>query len=435
MRGRGRIGIAATESLGDRFRLLGRPVFIACATTLALNDHLLKHRYPGWWTGKLSDVAGLVVVTTCVSVLLGPRLGLVLAGLGFTLLKTTWVVAEVASSILGGPTIQDPTDLLALTVLVPMAVGLRRPQGSRRSPPESRGAGRLHAVRVVISAALPVAGAVLAVVSATATSCAPRAAVTLVADRGASLYALVDDGDVWAKSDDGGRSWFPSEPPRGVPSPPSRGPNVDPGPTGPQEGCIGDGTCWRLRDRRVIEVRKPGGDWMEEYRVTDAEFGEISTGCRGGQVGVLSSLAITDAGPGPIVAASYGAEGVLVREGDGTWHQVGVLSASPAEASTLGRASSTAVLLFGPVLAILMFVLGRRAWASWRRGLVAIAVGWLTTISVAGAIVVWTGPNTDPFIILGRATIAGALVTTVAAVMTARRPPREPFVPQRPDVS
>ncbi|WP_156325293.1 hypothetical protein [Nonomuraea sp. SBT364] len=34
---------------------------VVAALVLLLNDHLLKHAWPGPVTGKLSDVAGLVV--------------------------------------------------------------------------------------------------------------------------------------------------------------------------------------------------------------------------------------------------------------------------------------------------------------------------------------------------------------------------------------
>jgi hypothetical protein len=36
------------------------PVPLVALATLILNDHVLKQRYPGWVTGKLSDVAGMV---------------------------------------------------------------------------------------------------------------------------------------------------------------------------------------------------------------------------------------------------------------------------------------------------------------------------------------------------------------------------------------
>ena len=47
--------------MADRWRWLGRPFFLLAIALLALNDHVLKQRYPGWWTGKLSDFAGVVV--------------------------------------------------------------------------------------------------------------------------------------------------------------------------------------------------------------------------------------------------------------------------------------------------------------------------------------------------------------------------------------
>jgi hypothetical protein len=37
-----------------------RPVPLAALVVLAVNDHVLKAAYPGWITGKLSDLAGMV---------------------------------------------------------------------------------------------------------------------------------------------------------------------------------------------------------------------------------------------------------------------------------------------------------------------------------------------------------------------------------------
>ena len=36
------------------------PVALAAIAVLVVNDHVLKSAYPGWLTGKLSDIAGLV---------------------------------------------------------------------------------------------------------------------------------------------------------------------------------------------------------------------------------------------------------------------------------------------------------------------------------------------------------------------------------------
>jgi hypothetical protein len=42
-------------------RALLHPVAIASIALLVINDHVLKAAYGTWWTGKLSDVAGLAV--------------------------------------------------------------------------------------------------------------------------------------------------------------------------------------------------------------------------------------------------------------------------------------------------------------------------------------------------------------------------------------
>jgi hypothetical protein len=46
-------------------RALGSPVAALCLVLLVLNDHLLKQAWPGWVTGKLSDVVGLVAGPCC----------------------------------------------------------------------------------------------------------------------------------------------------------------------------------------------------------------------------------------------------------------------------------------------------------------------------------------------------------------------------------
>ncbi|ATB45032.1 hypothetical protein [Corallococcus macrosporus] len=37
------------------------PVTVAAVALLILNDHVFKAQWPSWWTGKLSDVAGLAM--------------------------------------------------------------------------------------------------------------------------------------------------------------------------------------------------------------------------------------------------------------------------------------------------------------------------------------------------------------------------------------
>jgi hypothetical protein len=250
----------------------------------------------------------------------------------------------------------------------------------------------------------------------------------MVTAAGEDLYALVATGaasERWAISEDGGRTWRGSEPPSTGSSPSTTADLYeDPGPTGQQEACNSDGTCWRLRDRRSVERIAPDGTTVEEFQLTDSQFSEISTGCAGGSIGVLASITTTEGeGDAPVVA-SLGADGALVRQDDGSWEQVRVLSAPPVEANRAETAASRALLLFGPVLALVVWLVGRRRWPSWRTGLAVTAAGWLAMIMAAGAIGILAGPDTDEARVLCRVAVPGMILTSVVAIIVARRPAR-----------
>ena len=446
-----RDAIGVSSAFRERWRLLGRPWFLGFVFVLALNDHLLKDLHPGWWTGKLSDFAGVAIVGTVTSMFVGRGKGLVLTGLGFLILKTLPGAAEMVEPFLGGVTSRDASDLVALSILIPLAhvlgpnVGVvGHTVGSPRSPSghhTTRDRGR-----TVLSDIMPVAGAVLALVTTTATSCGPSPAVTRVAADDGTLYAFVDRGwsdSGWALSRDGGHTWRPSNAPTGYPSPPHTRPDpfVDPGPAGPSRVCASDGTCWRLRDQRVIERRSSGGDWTEEFRLSDDEFSSISTGCTGGQVGVLGSVASAEGPAGHQVLVSLGARGVLIRRADGTWAENPIRSASSAAPSLFEGAGFRLVLLFGPTLFIVVWLIGRRRWPSWRAGLLAVVLGWIWLLAAAGVAEFLAGDSRDPGLLIGRVEIVGMVVISVVAVTISRRTPRTspeippPFpVPRRPDV-
>jgi hypothetical protein len=56
--------------------LLLHPVVLAAIACFLVNDHVLKPSHPGWFTGKLSDVAGLIffpVLIAAVAELVSPR--------------------------------------------------------------------------------------------------------------------------------------------------------------------------------------------------------------------------------------------------------------------------------------------------------------------------------------------------------------------------
>ncbi len=313
---------SALAPIGARSRWLGHPTFATAVVLLAVNDHILKDRYPGWWTGKLSDIAGVAVVATMAAVLLGRRRGFVATAAAFVLLKTAPGLAEQTSPFLGGVTRRDHTDLVALLILFPLdwvfrtapTIDRTDPQqedGAAPAPVASSTARRIHRLVAAVAGIAPAFRAVTAVVATTATSCGPKPAVTEVGAAGAQLFAFVDRGwgeGSWAQSGDGGRTWIRSGPPPGrAAGPPSDDPYVD-SPTGPTEACAGD-VCYRIVDRRTVQRRSPDGTWRDEVRLSDEEFGAISTGCAGAQRGVLRSVAVAGTRGGASAVASLGAGG------------------------------------------------------------------------------------------------------------------------------
>ncbi|HEY8375062.1 MAG TPA: hypothetical protein VIK91_01180, partial [Nannocystis sp.] len=111
-------------------RALLSPVWLGALAVLGINDHLLKGAgvLPGVVTGKLSDLAGMLVAPALLAALLGvkTRRGLlychIAVGLVFALINVSPACADAWSwlmSLVGFPwaITVDPTDLLALPAL------------------------------------------------------------------------------------------------------------------------------------------------------------------------------------------------------------------------------------------------------------------------------------------------------------------------------
>src|SRR5262245_30744126 len=107
------------------------PLWLGALALLLANDRWLKYAdlAPGWLTGKLSDLAGMIVAPVLLAVLLGVRRrGALLAchvavGLVFSLIKLSPWCADAWSwsmGLFGYPwtIVLDPTDLLALPTLL-----------------------------------------------------------------------------------------------------------------------------------------------------------------------------------------------------------------------------------------------------------------------------------------------------------------------------
>ena len=126
------------QNLEHSLRCLQHPTTLISIALLILNDHVLKTSIPSWFTGKLSDFAGLFffpfIIATGLSILFAKydlkrhtigHLSFGVVAIGFFLIKTipsvNNVTAKIASFVIGGTPqiIIDPTDLIALLVMGP----------------------------------------------------------------------------------------------------------------------------------------------------------------------------------------------------------------------------------------------------------------------------------------------------------------------------
>ncbi len=384
---------------GAALAWLGHPATVLALTVLVVNDHVLKPAFPGPVTGKLSDVAGLVLAPPLVAVLLtlvAPRLparaavvvGLVSVGAGFAVVKSSGYAADVASAawtVLAGPSLvrADPTDLLTLPSL-----GLawwvwtrarRRPVGAR--------AVRLVRLVVLLPAAMLAVAATSAVHYPYAIGAATldgRPAISTGGGCCAIWPETPADGAWWIG--DGG-SWRPaseSETARLNSAPSPRPPACTP---------AGD-RCYRpvSGHLRVEESDDGGRSWRTGWEISDARREPLVRRHPdpGDPARHFSSraLAVFETGGGHSVVVANGRDGFVVRHPDGRWERAGWLGvegdhdhyrklpepgvSDPGERGTdvlltvvLALILGFAVLVVGAQLAV------RRSGGSWVWGVVA----------------------------------------------------------------
>jgi hypothetical protein len=312
---------------GVSVRTLASPGFVFALVLLILNDHFMKQAWPGWVTGKLSDVAGLVVAPLLLGVLLTawrvPRpmpAALLATGGAFTLAKASTVGAAVASavwSLTGVPTLirADVTDVLALPALYGAWLVHRqvsaRPAGDWRS---------------TVSRATGVAMLPLAVLATAATDCYDSPGVDnlqVVSGRFAGgpprleerigVQGLLLAGNGTLASPDEVELRFPEEA----------------SPWRVRAACDDDGTCWRI-DPDVtyvpsVQMSPDGGrTWYRDLWVTpdqrDQDLEGAPRGCGGDPSRlVLTDLVVLRDGTSVRVAVAAGDAGIYVRTVGGRW--------------------------------------------------------------------------------------------------------------------
>lgn len=308
--------------------------FLVATAVLLVNDHVLKYRHPGWVTGKLSDVAGPVVVAALAATVVGRRPAVALTALAFTVVKTVPGVAELVAPILGGVTRRDPSDVVGLVGLVPLWFGSRRSERSTAtatttavasSPSRRATAGR----RRVLATCAPV----VAVVALTATSQPNPPEVRTLATDGATVYAEMGvrgsyaATDVsWAASTDGGRTWEPTR----TPTVAALAAMV----RSETEVCRPDGSCLSARGATVDEH---GGDgsWRSTFQLSRDQADVLAYRRFGSGAPVdelFTGVLVAPLADGEVVLVAASDQGVLRRSGT-AWERVAVLGAVPTPTS------------------------------------------------------------------------------------------------------
>lgn len=329
---------------GERARTvlawIGHPAVLLAVAVLLVNDHLLKRRWPGPVTGKLSDLAWMLVAPPVLALVLtiaatavaqatrrvpsartveADRIALAAilgTGVGFTVTKASAGGAAVVSGLWsagGVPTriVGDPTDLAVLPLLgVSWLLWTR----ARSRPVGARG---IRMAKVLL--AVP-----LAVVAMVATSSTVSSYPTSLGTWQGHVVQM--DSPVPLTSTDGGVSWHPLFPSvRGVPSRLPAGFAV----TLQSHACVPAEPwhCFRvgLGALRVDETTDYGAHWSTAWAIAPGRMfflqrirpnyliGDDPFPSRSETVVVAAGLA------GYRVIVANDAGGWLVRAPDGRW--------------------------------------------------------------------------------------------------------------------
>lgn len=319
-------------------RWLGSPVTVLALVVLVLNDHVWKHQWPGVVTGKVSDVAWLVVAPPLLALPLAlaprvrrpERVALWLAGIVFAAVKATPAGAATASAVLSWFTPSyvrdDLTDLLALPALLlagrAAEWATRESVGVRRRVTLAVGALVLPGAVLGTAATSPCQGfsearyatAVTGGLSTTPPGWSQDFVIFsngypgLLTVVGGQLVGL-SDGDV-RRAGDTNRFY------------------QEPFSTTRRQVCstAQPQRCWRLPTPHLVRVEASvdgGRTWAADYAPTAAQrekvvddLGEL---CDEKPLMDAWDLAVVDTDRGPVVVVPLLAAGAVLRSVDGTW--------------------------------------------------------------------------------------------------------------------
>lgn len=350
------MGQGDAEGVGNAVRWLGAPPTVLALVVLALNDHVWKQQWPGVVTGKLSDVAGLVVAPPLLALVLAvgrvrhpAAWALAMTGLGFTLVKSHPAGAEFASTawslVTPSSVLRDPTDLLALPALFlawrVSCCSARAAHGERRTAALALGSLVLP-LAVLATAATgqcrehDEARQVTLVEGVFTGETEPRRALIVETSSG-TPQRLDDAGQIVAL--DGADERRLQE-----------GRKVD-------HACSSSSAdCWRIDDPEGLTVersRDGGATWQEDYSMTPSDRDDIvdRIGERCGEAAtvVATDLAVLDGSDGLVVAVTFESGGLLVRGPDGLWRRAPVdIRGLPLATTTTPTSPGTGPSRTGP---------------------------------------------------------------------------------------
>ena len=313
--------------LSTSLRALAHPGSVLALVVLVLNDHVLKQAWPGWVTGKLSDVAGLVVapvlLATVLAVVRTPGampLALAATGAGFVFCKTSSFGAEVTSSVwslFGTPTMirADVTDLLALPALYAA-------WRIHRTASRAVGAGWRRTVAVAVGMALLPIG----VLATAATSCDGDDGLWTI-DAVQGRFTGTQSRQVFVVSDDAS-GYVRIDPLSGQVGGLADGDVARLRDEHPIGACDSTGVrCWRVEDFERVQSSVDGGvTWRDDLVVSPEEQAEsvedVDAGCGREASARLTSLAVADVDGVPAVVVTATHLGVWWRDADGNWRLI-----------------------------------------------------------------------------------------------------------------
>jgi hypothetical protein len=469
------------EALQQALRGLAHPLAVGALALLLVNDHVLRRNWPGWWTGKLGDVAWLIfaplVVAAALAAVLPRRLrnrtglcgalafGMVGAiyALGNTIPTVSRGIIITLSAVMGRPAalVMDPTDLLMLPAL---ALGWWVWQGGGRTPRGGK------------APAWPLLAAGIAASLANSGPPQPGVACFVMGEDGTILVTNPYLHTEEYTSADGGLTWELLDLEHQVAS----------------ESCtVHNEASWTMADpadpdvvyrfdrgQAIFRSDDGGETWVREFSLSGTQARTAyyeRTQPAGAETGPLDAV-IHD--PTGNLVVAMGHDGGLVRTPDGTWRWVdigpyarvvidtpgevggllggeimlglliGVVTAAGAplfaQPRRLGAAAAMPLLgaallalyvggvvpgegetwfilsaLAAPLLAAGAFLLtrGRRGWLFF---MVVLALNLLIVLSATAPAISWHGGNYLAIALYGIALVGGllALAAAVASALT-----------------